>query len=287
MATTEDGLELCHEDQVLWALHFGQDGQKPYFHPLAPVGKKSVTDFRPKDHPWHYGLWFSWKYIDGLNYWEESRESGLSKGRTRVKAWKHGILKGGSVRITMDIDYAPAGQDQALLREQRHIVISPPDMQDVYAIDWSAEFSAGDKPVELNRTLPPGVDGGKSWGGYAGLSLRMNEAARGGQWLNSEAQEGEAVNRQAAKWLLYQLPDGTGLLMLDHPDNPKTTKWYTFAKMPFFSPAVVHDAPLTVEPGKPLVLTYRLMVLPQAPSMAFAQQAWKDWLESFPAAPRQ
>lgn len=284
---TEDGLELRHQGQVLWALHFGEIGQKPYFHPLAAVGRQPFTAHRPKDHPWHRGLWFSWKYIDGLNYWEEDKESGLSKGRTRVKGWQHEMLKDQMVRIEMDIDYAPAGQEQPLLSEKRVIVISPPSDKGHYHLDWHAEFSAVGKGVELNRTPPPGQPNGKSWGGYAGLSLRMNPTARDGQWFNSAAQQGDAVNRQAAHWLVYGLPDQTGLLMMDHPDNPKpSSKWYIFAKMPFFSPVPVHDSPLTVVPGTPLKLAYRLVVMPTIPSPELANAAWKQWLKEFPAAPK-
>lgn len=283
LAAKEDSVEMRHGDQLLWALHFGEDGQKPYFHPLAAVGREPFTDHRPKDHPWHRGLWFSWKYIDGVNYWEEDKETGLSEGRTRVKTWKKSVRPEG-VLIEMSIDYAPVGQELPVLTERRAIVISPLSDKGHYHFDWHAEFKAVDKAVELNRTPPPGEPGGKSWGGYAGLSLRMNETARGGIWLNSEGQQGEAVNRQAAKWLLYQLPDETTVLMMDHPDNPKTGKWYTFAKMPFFSPVPVHDAPITVEPGKPLDLRHRVLVMPQPPTVADAQQAWTQWLSEFPAA---
>ena len=29
-----------------------------------------MTADRPPDHIWHHGLWFSWKFINKVNYWE-------------------------------------------------------------------------------------------------------------------------------------------------------------------------------------------------------------------------
>ena len=49
---------------VFWRFSFDPGKGKPFFHPLAPGGNTPLTNFRPADHPWHYALWFSWKYID-------------------------------------------------------------------------------------------------------------------------------------------------------------------------------------------------------------------------------
>jgi hypothetical protein len=43
-----------------------------------------LTWLRPPDHPWHHGLWFSWKTVNGLNYWEEY-ENGESEGK---RSWE-------------------------------------------------------------------------------------------------------------------------------------------------------------------------------------------------------
>ena len=37
----------------------------------------TLTWFQPADHRWHRALWFTWKKINGIVYWEENAE-GLS-----------------------------------------------------------------------------------------------------------------------------------------------------------------------------------------------------------------
>src|SRR5882672_8277076 len=62
-----------HEgSNVVWRFSFDDKKGKPFFHPIS-AGGTAFTNFKPQDHPWHYGLWFSWKYINHVNYWEEDR----------------------------------------------------------------------------------------------------------------------------------------------------------------------------------------------------------------------
>jgi hypothetical protein len=68
---------------TLWRFSFDPASGKPFFNPIALRGNPSFTNFKPEDHPWHYGLWFSWKYINHVNYWEEDRTSGHAAGSTR------------------------------------------------------------------------------------------------------------------------------------------------------------------------------------------------------------
>src|SRR5688572_27335838 len=72
-------------NDVVWKFSFDPKNGKPFFDPLGPVGGPRLTNFKPEDHPWHYGLWFSWKYINGANYWEENRTTGKAEGLT---SWK-------------------------------------------------------------------------------------------------------------------------------------------------------------------------------------------------------
>src|SRR5690242_15645430 len=68
---SDDALTCKMGDQILWRFSYNTNVGKPFFHPLSVLAGEPLTAFRPKDHPWHYGLWFSWKYINGVNYWEE------------------------------------------------------------------------------------------------------------------------------------------------------------------------------------------------------------------------
>ena len=80
---TPSTLALLDGKTVVWQFHYAKGESKPYFHPLTVAGSLPLTDFRPPDHPWHRAFWFSWKLIDGLNYWEEYPKTGRSAGDHR------------------------------------------------------------------------------------------------------------------------------------------------------------------------------------------------------------
>ena len=66
----------------VWRFRYEEGLDKPYFHPLRTVEGTTLTAERPADHIWHYGLWFSWKFINGVNYWEVDPKTGRPAGRT-------------------------------------------------------------------------------------------------------------------------------------------------------------------------------------------------------------
>jgi hypothetical protein len=160
---------------TIWRFSFDPKSGKPFFHPVAVGDGPSFTTFKPEDHPWHYGLWFSWKYINHVNYWEENRVSGQSAGSTR---WSTPVIDAhpdGSARITMNVTYSPAA-GQVDMTETRVLNISAPDASGAYTIDWDMHFTAGAAGAVLDRTPMPGEPNGAFNGGYAGLSARLTAA---------------------------------------------------------------------------------------------------------------
>lgn len=265
--------------KLLWAYHHPEMGE-PYFHPLHAANGELLTELRPEDHPWHRGLWFCWKYINGVNYWEENRQTQESEGFTRVLATRRSIGESQQLSIEQELVYAPTRDGPAVLKEQRELKISPPDAAGVFCIDWFAMFEAVEA-VELGRTPIAGEPEGKSWGGYAGLSLRLNKSTLGGSFLTDDKvliQEGETQNVQA-QWMSFNSPGGSGILILDHPGNLRSPcKWYLYPPMPFFSPAVLFDLPYTLAAGETLILRYRIVVSPEPISDAAARYHYCAWL---------
>ena len=249
------------DGQVLWVYNCDPADGKPYFHPLASTDGTVFTDLRPEDHPWHRGVWFSWKYINGVNYWEEDRATGKSAGETRIVNIDREVTAGKDVHLALDLEYAPAGTDDVVLRENRSLVVTAPDQKGRYTIEWSSSFHAQGSEVVLDRTPIPGEPNGKNWGGYAGWSVRMNKAMLNGSFFNSEGATN--AHRSAAQWNVFQADAGGGLVFKDHPDNINyPAKWYIAKGMPYFSPAVIHDAPHTIKAGESLALKYSLTVCP-------------------------
>src|SRR3954469_11307775 len=126
-------------DSTLWRFSYDLKGGKPYFHPVAVENGANFTNFKPEDHPWHYALWFSWKYINHVNYWEEDRVSGQAAGSTRWSTPTIDARSDGSARISMALTYAKSS-GAVDLTETRVLDVSAPASDGSYSIDWRMQF---------------------------------------------------------------------------------------------------------------------------------------------------
>ena len=62
--------------KLLLTYHFSNHEPKSYFHPVNLFNGSTLTINSPYDHTWHHGLFFTWKYINGKNFWEENLPDG-------------------------------------------------------------------------------------------------------------------------------------------------------------------------------------------------------------------
>ena len=277
---SDHSISMRLDGRVVWTFHHDPAEGKPYFHPMATTDGRVFTDLRPEDHPWHRGVWFSWKFVNGINYWEENRKSGESKGKTRLLSIERHVTPDQQVQVHLKLVYAPGVDGKSVLREDRKLTIHPPDASGDYRIDWRSEFRSQEKEVVLDRTPIPGEPKGKGYGGYAGYSIRMNKAAIGGIFENSEEQTGEEARFQPARWMSYSLPTGGGLLFMDHPGNLRhPPRWYVAPGMPYFSPALIYDAPYTIRAGQTLELRYRIIIAREKIPAPSARRQWREWIE--------
>lgn len=261
---------LLRNAQVVWQFNFGTNATKPFFHPVALPNGPVLTWNQPADHPWHHGLWFSWKFINGINYWEEDPKTGLSNGQTSWREPQIETRPDFSARIVMDINYHPATNGQVVLTEHRVIDISPPNNDGAYHQDWKMTFAAGGENVLLDRTPLPSEPGGQSWGGYAGLSVRLAAGITDPQAMTTH----EPVKftngnyRSPAMAMDYTGSfEGfeAGIAILDWPSNLNSpSPWYAINGNPmhYFSPAVLCFQPQTLKAGQQLTLRYRVIVHP-------------------------
>ena len=135
---TDSSLALLNRGRIVWQFNFDRKQPKPYFHPVCLTDGTELTWHRPPDHPWHYGLWFSWKYINGLNYWEEDRKTGLSQGRTEINNIEVEPHDDYSAQIAMQLRYHPPGQPP-VLTESCIIRLGKPDENGGYRMFcWTA-----------------------------------------------------------------------------------------------------------------------------------------------------
>jgi hypothetical protein len=267
---------------ILWRFNFDTNAGKPFFHPLTAAGGEPLTAAQPQDHPWHYGLWFSWKFINGVNYWEQDRATGKAEGATRWATPNIRIQSDGSALIQLTLEYVhPSGRIE--LTEQRRLAVYAPKSDGTYAIDWVARFKVGTNAVVLDRTPMPSEPKGQPNGGYGGLSLRLAQApVTVSLWTEREAIK-EFVNNRAR-------PDALALganlgregkiigavAIVSAPSNcSKGSPWYAAVsgEMQYFCSAILAPKPISMNAGETLDLRYRIVVRPQAwVSAELAQQ---------------
>ena len=277
---------LIDGNKIVWQLNFSKSQDKPYFHPLR-VQEKNLTMERPADHGHHRGLWFAWKYINKVNYWEEE-PSGVSRGRSKIINVDLKLSDKFSAEIEFDLDYGPEG-DKVVLKEHRILKISAPDKSGSYIIDWSLNFNALEVPLLLDCT-PTLKRNGVDYGGYAGLGYRGDNnmsnsiftASNG--WTNKDDLTGYGEN---GDWMDITSNLGNsngpigGVTIFDHPKNPRHPSpwyiWYGAGKHVFFMPAFLYNEPFELGARQTLNLKYRVYVHANRLDVKKSNQLFKEF----------
>lgn len=268
---TEDSLAWQHGSSVVWKFSFDPKAGKPFFHPLSVDGKSSLTDFKPGDHPWHYGLWFSWKYINRVNYWEEDRTSGRAEGATRWTTPAIETEPDGKAALRFTVHYIhPSGRVE--ISETREISISAPAKDGSYVLDWRSHFQAGIAGVDLDRTPLPDEPNGQAGGGYAGLSLRLASPPVVVTAVTPRGTISEYIqdrSRPTASVVAFNLRrEGEllgGVAIVSDPKNSgREAPWYIVnsTQMRWVCAAVLAPKPLHYEPGAEWDLHYQILLRP-------------------------
>ena len=284
---TDSSLALLNNGRVVWQFNFDKKQSKPYFHPVCLADGTELTWHRPPDHPWHYGLWFSWKFINGLNYWEEDRKTGLPEGRTEIKSIEVKPHDDYSAQIAMQLSYHPPGEPE-VLAEQCRIRLSKPDEDGRYHIDWTSRFTAGVADVLLDRTPIADEQGGQSWGGYTGLSVRLAKDVTDWRLTDSEGRKDLEAHGKKARWMNFAgRAAGSkdfSIAIFDHPENlrhPSPGFVIMDPKVPFgyFSPALLFNKPYTLPARKSFSLKYRILIQPGRAEKKLLDAEWKSFAD--------
>lgn len=263
-------LSLISNSDILWQFNFMNRFGKPYFHPVR-IKNSTLTSVSPADHPWHLGLWFSWKFINGVNYWEylddfKSEGSGYrSAGVTQIQ--KIDIRKNPdfSADISMEILYHPVN-DKAVMTEIRNTHVSMPYNDGSYYIDEEYIFNPVIDEVVLDRTPIEGEPEGKSWGGYAGLSVRFNQDFTSPEIIV----QSESKDYRKGNWLYMGFntltAEKAGICVLRNSQfATPTTSWYIIndplTPFYYYSPSVLFDGKIILRKGETLRLKYRVWIL--------------------------
>ena len=242
---------------------------KPYFHALnLPGTDTSLTNFRPPDHAWHLGFWFSWKFINGVNFWEPD-----TNGITRVLAQTVTPASDKTLRVEASLAYLAKGKEA--VREQRVVRVAT-QTNGNYIIAWDSTFTAQDAEAVFDCTpSKKGKDGHWATGGYAGLMWRFTDStALAYTFTNSAGQAGvETCGEKSDRMEIVATSKTSGararITFRDHPENPRfPTPWFARYSLTdhggrgyyLVGPSMLFHEPLKLAPGASARFRYTVTV---------------------------
>lgn len=263
---------------------FGRDKNHPFFHDLRPRNHAGiVTNHAPWDHRWHHGLWWSWKFVNDVLFWEDHPDFGGARGRGlgRSVVTDHRVEQTDGVIVVAEaLDWTADETGRTLLRESRRMTLTVvPELAGAWSIAWDLTWTATE-PVTLSTTSYPE----HWWGGYAGLNYRAARAMADGERIVASGGRcgRDAVHAEPARWAaLTGRVDGAGtdtpdrpavggLALVERPGNPGSPNpVYAFsaaAEFGFLAYAPAMHRDLTIDEGAQLRLRFDSVVLGDAPA---------------------
>ncbi len=228
---------------------------KACVHPLATPNGHRLTGFEMSDHVWHRGLWFTIKFVNGTNFWEEQSPFGV---QVSTKEPTCELLSATALRLTHHVNWT--SEATGIVFNENRTLTFRKLADGISAIDWSTQLRAA-ADLTLDRTPYT------TWGGYGGLSYR---AAREVHDVNLLLPNGETVPALAGQkhdWVAMQgsVDGGPGakisLAMVDHPSNPRTpSPWYCKSGNGFnyMNAAFLFHEAMPLQRGQSLKFRYRI-----------------------------
>jgi len=274
----DSSVTLLNRGKVVWRHEHDRKTGKPTMR-IGLLDGTELTrpwpfpaDYPKRDHVWHKGLWWSWKGINGINFWEKNQQG------TDPNAVSVTCRDDGSARIEMAVSYhLPDAAPLAI--EKRVVEVAAPDECGGYLIRWRATFTPGGcDRVVFNRN------------GYGGLAIRFAGEFAGdpdkdpNAWRFIQSVEPEVDGRKQPgnRWVAYagaaQNGRSTHVAMFDHPDNPRyPTRWALRTQYPYLNPCFIAGGDFTLKQGQALTLRYGIWVSPTAADPAGIETAWKNY----------
>lgn len=261
-------LELRDADVVIARFILDAAPRDPHFDWFATADGRNTVWVGPEDHTWHYGLWFSWKTINGVNFWETQTSTGKQQGLNRIEEPSIEVRPDGETAVIRYREFAyPNSEETPVLVDSLEIEIRRPSAKHGLLTTWNVTTTAL-ADVVLDRTPIPGQPGGREWGGYGGFSWRGAKAFEDVRFTDSESRSGMDIHGKRARWV-----DATGMLegspagvvILEHPGNAfEASAWYLFdnSKYPFWfaNPAPLFAKAVSLKKGESMKQRYRIIV---------------------------
>jgi hypothetical protein len=256
-----------------------------HLHPVYSPSGKLVTGNHQSDHPWQRGIWLAWTKTEfgdsHPDFWNMGKTDAKSDSSLPAevrfvkldKSWGGADVGGfSSQHVFLDHSHTP---DEKVLNETWEVQVSQKTLDGVLAniIDLtSTQTCAGEKALKLPKYQ------------YGGLGVRGNplwNPVDAVTMLTSEGHDRKAGDNSKAKWVhLGGEVDGapTGIAVLIHPSNFRFPQPLRLnPKNPQLCVAPSQDGDWAIEPGKPYVSKYRLLVFDGKPDANWIEAQWKAY----------
>lgn len=262
-----------------------------HLHPVFSPSGRLTTGNHPADHPHQRGIWFAWTHTEFAggkpDFWNMGKDkSGKLTGEIRfdklLRNWS-GPVHGGFVSTHRWIDHT-SGTEKDMLRETWEVTVthttglndsSGKPLPPMFLMDLiSRQTCAGNEPVKLPKYH------------YGGLGVRGNalwDAVDKVSMLTSNGDDRIKGDATKAKWVwLGGEVDNqtTGITVLMHPDNFRFPQPLRLnPKNPQLCVAPSADGDWSIEPGRPYVSRYRLVISDGKPDAKELERLWVDYAE--------
>jgi Methane oxygenase PmoA len=241
----------------LGCYQYGRHLPKPCIHPLRTPSGVVLSGFEPSDHVWHRGLWFTIKFINGSNFWEENAPFGVQHA---AEPRCHFAADG-----SLEIRHASEWVSDAtgpVVSEFRRITAMPANPGDLgtRVLTWESVLTPL-VSVTLDRT--PFT----TWGGYGGLSFRATRELHEVKFTIPDGSEVPQLLGVPQRYIaMHGRLDGgpnrsAAIACFDHPANPRyPVCWYAKSNngFSFFNAAFLFHEPMTLAKGQSLSFKYQL-----------------------------
>ncbi len=236
----------------------------PGCHPVRSPAGDNLTFVRSGDHPWHEGMYFSWKFLNGHNVWDRDFYDPKWGLPVHVAIQPHED-QGEHTGLEHQIRWQTS-EGEALVDETRRVHVGKVTEEDAYSIDWHIRATATAEEVEFERK--------PEWGGYAGMHTRLVRCVNP-KIRNSIGEENiKEDNLSLAEWMDYNFwLDGkasrthfefwAGVCTMSHPGNfrhPAPFLGYYVKNIQSLHVPILRDEPMTLKQGESVELKYRHMI---------------------------
>jgi hypothetical protein len=262
-----------------------------HLHPVYSPSGKLLTANHPPDHPHQRGIWMSWTKTEfgagHPDFWNMGKDkSGKLTGEIRFdKLLNHwgGPVHGGFTSTHRWLDHTTGAERDVLLEtwdlKAYHVPEQPVAKGSpgtgIFLLDLtSTQTITGQEPLKLPKYH------------YGGLGVRGSalwDAVDKVSMLTSSGHDRKTGDATKARWVwLGGDVEGTptGITALIHPGNFRFPQPLRLnPKNPQICVAPSADGDWSIEPGKPFVLKYRIVLMDGKPDAAELERLWIDYAQ--------